>query len=115
MTTRGSSTVTNPVVLTTQEPEPATNSTLITRRAEATAETAPTTLSATTTESSPDVIDKECRVPAYASINYETVFSAPVTNNSLLVVEGRCYIACMEILTESDVGFGVSSWYHSPL
>ena len=70
-------------------------------------------LSATTeSEASGDpvfVIDEECRVPTYASINYETVFSAPVANDSLLVVEGQCYIACMESLDDPSAGFAVCS------
>ena len=51
----------------------------------------------------------ECRIPAYASINYETVFSAPVTNDSLLVVKGQCYIACMELASASSAGFKVKT------
>ena len=111
MTARESSTV-NPVRSTTENPESATDtrSTLpspVTTRVETTVGTEPTTLSAATEANMEN--NEECRVPAYASINYETVFSAPVANDSLLVVEGQCYIACMESLSNPGVGFGVSS------
>ena len=53
-------------------------------------------------------INEECRVPVDASINYEKVFSAPITNDSQLVEEAKCYIACMELMAEPRVGYLVS-------
>ena len=54
------------------------------------------------------VIDEECRIPDYASINYEFVFSTPIANDSLLVVEGQCYMACMESLSDPEAGYLVN-------
>ncbi len=52
-------------------------------------------------------IDPECRVPAYSSINYETMYSNTVTDDSLLIVEGKCYIQCIFALSQ-NLRFGVS-------
>ena len=103
----------------TTEPEATTSSRFVTMETstqESSTHSGATEIESTTpfvtteaiTKNPPFVIDEECRVPAYASINYETMFSAPVANDSLLVVEGQCYLACMESLSKPEVGYGVS-------
>ena len=103
----------------TTEPEATTSSRFVTMETstqESSTHSGATEIESTTpfvtteaiTKNPPFVIDEECRVPAYASINYETVFSSPVANDSLLAVEGQCYIACMESLSKPEVGYGVS-------
>ena len=60
------------------------------------------------TENPSFMIDEECRIPDYASINYEFAFSTPITNDSLLFVEGQCYMACMEHIDDPSAGFVVN-------
>ncbi len=52
-------------------------------------------------------IHPECRVPAYSSINYETMYNNTVTDDSLLIVEGKCYVECILALSQNQ-RYGVS-------
>ncbi len=100
-------TTTQTAPLTTDAPVP-TSSVATTATEEIASIQADTNTTTAPTEGTTEPpIDPECRIPAYSSINYETTYSNAVTDDSLLIVEGKCYVECILALSQNQ-RYGVS-------